>query len=179
MSKANTRERLEFLTNLMVLLVAVSILLVLALNYIGGQKPVPRIVEGLQKGQQLPAISGLDYSGATSTLLIAISTQCTYCNQSIPFYNQLADLKVKGKISPRSIVIFPDSDDEVEPYARQYQLQTDYKSSVDFEQLKLAGTPTMILVDQNGNVVDFWVGALQPEAQQHLVNSLESQRSDF
>lgn len=175
MNKASARDRLEVLTNVAVLLVAVSILVVLALNYVGGQKPTPRIVEGLQKGQQLPAISGVDYTGAASTLLIAMNTRCEYCTQSIPFYNQLADLKNNGKISPRTVAVFPNTATEVQRYARQYELKIDHQSSIDFEQLKLAGTPTMILVDQNGSIINFWVGALKPEAQRQFLNALETQ----
>jgi len=178
MNKAKAKERLEILTNIAVLLVAVAILAVLALNYIGGQKPVPRIVEGLQQGQQFPTISGVAYTGAASTLLIAMSTKCAYCTQSIPFYNQLADMKINGKTSLRAIAIFPNSDDEVQRYAQQHQLKTEHKSSIDFEQLKLTATPTMVLVDQNGRVVNFWVGALKPDAQQQFLNSLEPQLPD-
>lgn len=179
MNKAAARNHLEVLTNVAVLLVAVCLLAVLALNYLGGQKPAPRIVEGLQKGQQLPTIPGVDYPDATSTLLIAMSTKCDYCTQSIPFYNQLADLKNNGKISLRAVALFPNSNGEVQRYARQYQLKIDHKSSIDFGQLRLAGTPTMILVDQNGRVVNFWVGALKPEAQQQFLNSLETRYSDL
>jgi len=93
MNKGQARERLEILTNVAVLLVAVSILAIIALNYIGGQRPTPQIIEGLQRGQQFPMVSGIDYAGTASTLLIAMNTKCDYCTQSIPFYNQLADLK--------------------------------------------------------------------------------------
>ncbi|MCA1565231.1 MAG: thioredoxin fold domain-containing protein [Acidobacteria bacterium] len=177
MNKTQAKEHLEVLTNLAVLLAAVSILAVLTLNYFGGRKPVPQIVEGLQKGQQFPAIPGVDYRGSASTLLVAMSTECGYCTQSIPFYNQLADMKNTGKISLRTVALFPNLDDEVQQYTRQHQLKTDHKSSVDFGQLKLAGTPTMILVDQNGRVINFWVGALKPDAQRQFLNSLETQYS--
>jgi len=172
MNKGQARERLEILTNVAVLLVAVSILAIIALNYIGGQRPTPQIIEGLQRGQQFPMVSGIDYAGTASTLLIAMNTKCDYCTQSIPFYNQLADIKNTGKISPRAVAIFPNSKDEVQQYTQQYQLKIDHKSAIDFEHLKLAGTPTMILVDQNGRVINFWVGALRPEAQQQFLNSL-------
>lgn len=178
MNKAQAKGHLEVLTNVMVLVAAVSIIAVLALNYFGGRKPAPRIVEGLQKGQQLPAISGIDYRASASTLLVAMSTKCVYCTQNIPFYNQLADMKNTGKVSLRTVALFPNSDNEVQHYVQQHQLKIDHKSSVDFGQLKLAGTPTMILVDENGRVTNFWVGALKPDAQQQFLESLETQHSN-
>jgi hypothetical protein len=73
MNKATSRDRLEVLTNVAVLLVAVCLLAVLALNYLGVQKPAPRLVEGLQKGQQLPAIPGVDYPDATAEAVAGLA----------------------------------------------------------------------------------------------------------
>jgi hypothetical protein len=176
------RNYLEVATNAAVLLVAVLILSAFALSYFSGRNsgrtatdgPSRTVTEGLQRGQQIPSIGGIDYSSSPRTLLIAMNTQCGHCTASIPFYNQLAELKWNGKPPLHIVTAFPNPSENVRQYLEQHQLKLESRNSVDLGQLKIPGTPTMILVDANGHIVDFWVGELSPETQKKVVQSLTS-----
>ncbi|MFN2492960.1 MAG: TlpA family protein disulfide reductase [Pyrinomonadaceae bacterium] len=174
MEHSRIRTYLEVATNAVVLLVAVLILSAFAVSHFSRPATNRTVSDGLQRGQQIPSLGGIDYSSSPHTLLIAMSTQCGHCTASIPFYNQLAGLKSNGKAQLRIVTAFSNPDENVRQYVEQHQLKLEAKNSVDFRQLKIAGTPTMILVDPSGRVVDFWVGELSSEDQQRVVQSLTS-----
>jgi hypothetical protein len=171
MENNKLRNYLEVGTNVAVLLVAMTILSTFALSFIQ-RKPTPVVSKGIEKGQHLPAIPGISYDGSPRTLLIAMNTKCSYCTASIPFYNQLAGLQQSDNNPLHIVAAFPNTADEVKQYLSQHKLAVESHDSVALGQLKVAGAPTIILVDQSGRVLDFWVGELKPETQQQVLKSI-------
>ena len=43
---------------------------------------------------------------------------------------------------------------------------------MDFSTIKVSGTPTLLLVDNNGKVLDVWVGMLPEDRQQEVFEVL-------
>ncbi len=52
----------------------------------------------------------------------------------------------------------------------------DILAAIDLNGLKVSATPTLILVDSTGKVLDFWVGKLSEENQQGVMKSIGSCR---
>jgi hypothetical protein len=78
-----------------------------------------------------------------------------------------------GQIQASHVVaIFPDSLDVVQKTLQKEELSLDSIPSVDFQLLKVSGTPTAILADQNGRVMKSWLGELKDAQQQELLASL-------
>jgi thioredoxin-related protein len=102
-----------------------------------------------------------------------MNTGCRFCTDSIPFYNQMKAQQsiLKGT---RIVAIFPNSKDEVEKYARQRQLNIASVAEVDFQPLGIPATPSLILVDGNGKVLDFWIGKLSKEDEQQAINAISA-----
>ncbi len=174
MNTQKLKNSIEVATNVAVLVVAVTILSLLAWNFYQGQKVGTQLQFGLQKGSTLAALPGVQYGDSPRTLLIAMTTRCKYCTASVPFYNQLAELEKSKDKSVRIVAVFPDKVDDVDQYVQQKQLGLEVKGAMDLSKLNVAGTPTMILVDSGGKVLDFWVGQLQPDVQQQVIQSLNS-----
>lgn len=164
------KSYLEVITTVAVLLAAVAV--VKTYLFSPTQKSAAQLQSGLQKGATLEPLPGVDYGDSPQTLLIAMNTHCGFCKESIPFYNQLAELQRNNK-STRAIAIFPNSEDEVRQYVKQQQLGLNAIATVDFNKLSLAGTPTMILVDKSGKVLDFWVGKLSTDAEQQVISEMK------
>ena len=165
---------LEVATNVAVLLVAVTILGLFAWNYYQGRQLQTRLMSGLQKGTTLAALPGLNYSASPRTLLIAMNTRCQYCTASVPFYNQLAAFQKANDKTLRVVAVFPDTVDEVHQYVEQKQLGLETMSAMDLSKVNISGTPTMILVDSSGKILDFWVGQLATDVEQQVIESLRT-----
>lgn len=131
-----------------------------------------RIEEGLQKGKAFPTLPGVDYSMSNLTLLIAMSSKCEFCQESVPFYNQLAESIHNNGCAIRVIACFQDFESDVNLFVGKAQLDVETISGVDFRLLKLPGTPAMILVDSNGTILDFWVGKLSKDTEQQITDAL-------
>jgi thioredoxin-related protein len=165
---------LEIATNIAVLLVATVVLLTFAWNYFRTRQITTQLQQGLQKQAILAPQLGINYGNSTRTLLIAMNTKCDYCSESVPFYNQLAELQRNRGEAFRTVAIFPNSSEEVRRYVEQKKLDVPTIAAADFQRLNLAGTPTMILVDSQGKVLDFWVGKLSANGEKEVIEKISS-----
>lgn len=169
----NLRSRLEVATNVAVLLVGAAVLFTFGWNFNRSRHPTTRLRPGLQKGSTLCTPAGLNYGDASETLLVAISTHCEHCAGSVPFYNQLAEPQGSAGRALRVVAVFPEGEDEVRDYAARTQLRLDAVAAADFSALNLSMTPTLILVDRGGNVLDFWDGQLSADAEQQVLRRVD------
>ena len=157
------KNSLEIASNIAVVLVAVAVLsFAIAYFWIPAN---PRIIGGLQRGQQFSAVPNVDYGSAQQTLLIALNTDCSYCKESVPLYRRVMDAYPPGSKSVRVVALFPNKSKEVADYLTANSLKVDSISDVNFTTLHVSGTPTMILVNSRGELQNFWLGRLgQPES---------------
>lgn len=166
--KSKARSYLEVATNVAVLLAAIAVLASLAAMYF---RPTagPKLQIGLQKGETLALIPGFNFNESDRSLLLVMSTRCVYCDESVPFYKQLTGAQQVGNQGVRVVAVLPNSEEEVGQYMQQKQLQIAAVPSADLKTLKVAGTPTLILVDSGGRVIDFWVGKLSQDTEQQVL----------
>ena len=66
----------------------------------------------------------------------------------------------------------PAPDRETQEYTQREKLHLTTLGAVDFDALHVRGTPTVILVDKSGRVLDFWVGKLSTDDQQRILQTL-------
>lgn len=171
MSKA--KHYLETATNIAVIIAALVVSGVFILNYLRpNDRRTRRLQAGFEKGQQLAQIPGIAYGEAPKTLLIALNTNCGFCTESIHFYNRLAEIQRASNSKTRIITIFPSTAKEIQQYAEQHRLGLNTMAAVDFRALNVAGTPTMILVDTNGRVIDFWIGKPSESTERQIIKQV-------
>jgi peroxiredoxin len=175
MNQAKLKSYLEVATNVAVLLVALVVSSVFAWNYFT-RHSMPQLQTGFQKGQVFAQVPGINYHTSSQTLLIAMSTKCHYCTESVPFYQQLAEAQRASGKTTHVVAIFPNTEDEVKQYVQQNKLDLDTVADVNFGSLNIAGTPTTVLIDSSGKVRDFWVGKLPQEGEQQIIKAVSGQK---
>jgi len=101
---------------------------------------------------------------------MALSTQCHFCTESPPFYQRVT--KVDPKIpNLRLVAVFPQSTSESESYLKNLDVRVDdVKQSPSL--LGVRGTPTLILTDEQGAVVQSWYGKLSSTQEQEVLARL-------
>lgn len=169
------RERwlkyIEVSSNVAVLVVAMALLGALVSTRWWPPAGKGKFEDGLQKGQVLASLPSIDYSAAPQTLVIVGSTTCQYCKESLPFYQQLLSTKSAAQ-QTRIVAIFPNPKTEVDQYKQRNQLNVESVPSLNYANLNVTGTPTLILVDSAGRVLDFWVGRLSQEEEKQVMKAV-------
>lgn len=162
---------LDVTTNIVVVVFAVVAIGVLVKNYFA--PPSAKTSVAVTKGSVLREIAGVDYKQTARTLILALNVDCRYCTKSIPFYNSVAEARQQNAGQFNLVAAFINTDPElVKSYVEEKQLSIQAIPGVDFDKLGVQMTPTLILVDSAGKVLDSWRGELQPDAEREVFAAL-------
>jgi hypothetical protein len=106
------------------------------------------------------------------TLVMFLSTNCTYCRQSAEFYRRFLMLLPPGEI--RVIAAFKESPEEGRAYMTSMGIGevTDVRQ-VDLVSANVTGTPTLVVVDRAGLVRSLWTGFLPKQGQDEVLSALD------
>ncbi len=169
MTRATVRHALEVTTNLAVLALCITIGAVL-IRARQPQKISTSTPSDVRKGQVFPAIENVNYDAADRTLVLALSTQCKFCRESLPFYRKLLSTYSH---SSQVAIIFPNSDNEVREFVERAKLSAHAIGGQDFSKFHIDGTPTLVLVGHDGKVRESWTGELSAAGEKQVISSVE------
>ena len=172
MNPLKIKGNLETSTNIAVLLVALVFLVTVTQKFLSTGLPEIQVSDGLKTGLRLPVVPNINFADSPSTVVIAMSTHCRFCTESISFYKKIAASQRTQFPGSRVIAIFPEAAQDVRLYMQQNQLDIQSVPAVDLAALNVAGTPTVMFVDNAGKVVNFWTGKLTPEAERLVLNTM-------
>ena len=158
------RDKIEVLSNIVVIVVGLLVGSLVVKNYFLG---TPSAIEMLRPGDQLEPIGDSKWGTYGGTLVLALRTGCRYCDESAPFYRTLAG---NNPGQGRLVAVFPDKHPDVEVYLESKGLSIESIPQFPLEKLKITGVPTLILADVDGRVVKTWRGVLTPSAQEEVLD---------
>lgn len=122
-------------------------------------------------GQKVPEISGYSWNNGP-TLILALKKGCHFCEDSMPFYRRLLAMQEAGQLSAHMVAVFPDNPADVNEIMGLQKLSFPAFSSVHLDAFQVGGTPTLILVDQNGRIVKPWVGKQDIAGENDIIHAL-------
>ncbi len=163
------KEKLEVVTNI------VLIILACVVGYRFWQsRPAPAgpAADSVKVGDQLPSLPSYNWKAHDRTLVLALKNGCRFCEESIPFYRKLAELEKSNQIDAHLIAVFPDDPAVVRELVKMQRLEVEAFPGIELGQVKVAGTPTLILVDRQGRVFKVWIGELESAGQADVVNAI-------
>jgi hypothetical protein len=169
MVQARLRQALESAANLAAVGICVALLVPVAHRYL---LPVfdhdPKT--GLQVGVVFPKLPGVSYGEHRLTLALFVRTHCLACEESMPDYEMLRQVVQDGKgaFLVCGIVVGESINAITEAGFHLPVIQVK-----DFRTYNVSGTPTIVLIDPNGRVIDFWVGRLSRIAMTNLVRLMK------
>jgi hypothetical protein len=123
-------------------------------------------------GDRLPSLPGYTWKAHDRTLILALKDGCRYCEESIPFYRKLAALEKSNQIDAHLIAVFPDDLAAVRQLLETQRLAVEAFPGIELNQVKVEGTPTLILVDRQGRVSKVWIGELAPAGQDDVATAI-------
>jgi peroxiredoxin len=112
------------------------------------------------------------YQGASHTLLLFARASCTACRAAQPFFKRLID--DIGATARVVLVTSAGEADEDARYARELGLESQAIRTA-IPGLNVRVTPTLVLVDRQGTIIQAWEGVGPAEKQTEITASLTSQ----
>src|SRR5688572_30727332 len=164
------KKKLELMTNISVIVLAALFLLVF-ISIELRRSLRARVELGLISGRMIDQPELTADAVTDQILLIAMTTDCEPCVESVPFYREIAKRSVvSGRIDV--IAVFPTGTGQLTEFLNSHQLPLETVKRANFDEIRLSTTPTLILLDRSGKIVDFWIGKLSEEDEQHVLNRL-------
>jgi thiol-disulfide isomerase/thioredoxin len=110
-------------------------------------------------------VPGLNFNQQHKSFVLAISTTCHFCKDSMPFYRELS-MKTQGKVD--LIAVLPQKVDEANVFLGSSSVMATKVVSASLDTLGVTGTPTLLLVDSQGKVQKEWMGELNDEQKKQV-----------
>jgi thioredoxin-related protein len=128
----------------------------------------------VEKGERFDQLKNVVPAGSDRALVVAVSPQCHFCNDSLPFYKQLVDQRNQKGSAVKFVAAVPSEEAKAEETQKftGAGVQVDNMVHVDFASIKVPGTPTMLLVDKQGKVLNVWVGKLNEDGEKEVLETL-------
>ena len=153
-------------TNVAIVVVALLLSIVCVKKYLlAPAKPTP--LPPITIGTKI-SIADVDWSCSHRTFLVALQEGCHFCTESAPFYKRLV-ARASANKNLRLIAVLPQ-----DPIAAHQYLDSVGVSIVDvkrsgFSEIGISGTPTLLLLDDQGMVRAFWVGMLSLDQENEVL----------
>lgn len=163
------KNRIEVAANLIVIVLAV----VVGSVYLRDRLAM-RGLEGkeIKAGDRLPRLEGWEWGAHDRTLVLALRKGCHFCEDSAPFYQRLAATQQEDRSNIAIVAVFPDPVDAVNEVVRSEALGVRALPEVPLERLKISGTPSLMLVDRSGMVLNIWIGMLSPRQELEVMRAV-------
>ncbi len=161
---------LEIGSNLAIIVLTIVLIGFVATRYF--TTPIPSNsakAEGVKPGAVIPA-GDLVWDKSDMNLVMVLSTACKYCNESAEFYRNLSARRTGSDV--RLIGVLPQPKDEVTKYLGDQKIAVDEIITLNPGQIDVRGTPTLLLVNRNGVVLQVWNGKLPPEKEAEVMGRL-------
>ncbi|MBK6722810.1 MAG: hypothetical protein IPO41_08445 [Acidobacteria bacterium] len=164
------KKSLEIGSNVAIIVIAMVFLGLVGVKYFS--TPVsnaPERVEGIRSGAVIPN-GDVIWSGSDRNLVMILSTACKYCAESIPFYQKLSAYRVGKDV--RLVALFIQPKQETQKYLLEQNITVDEVAQINPEQINIRATPTLLLVDRHGLVLEVWKGKLSVEVEREVMSKV-------
>jgi hypothetical protein len=162
------RKKLEIAANLATLVVAGLLGYVLLDRYLLHKTPPSPVSIASGEKFSLPEV---DWARNGRTLVLVLQKGCHFCSESAPFYKKLVEQTGQpGK--PHLVAVLPQSPKEAADYLSALGVPIGDVRQARLSDVKVHGTPTLLLVGSNGVVNKVWIGKLKPEKESEVLQTL-------
>ncbi|MEQ1605808.1 MAG: hypothetical protein ABL999_13165 [Pyrinomonadaceae bacterium] len=161
------KKILEIGSNVAIIVVAIALVGFIAARYFSpSTAPSAAKADGIKPGAVIPT-GDLVWDKSDKNLVMVLSTACKYCNESAPFYQKLSARK--NGTGVRLFAVLPQPKEEVSKYLSEKNVTVDEIVQLNPGQIDVRGTPTLLLVDRLGVVLEAWNGKLPPEKENEVM----------
>jgi hypothetical protein len=162
------KDKLEIATNILI----IAVLLLMTGTFIKSQLSRHEVI-GLFPGDKIGAPAGYDWHSYAQTLVVAVRKGCIYCERSYPLYRRLDGLEHDSRLKAHMLMVMPDDPASGAALLSSQGITSQSVFGIPLNNIKVSGTPTLLLVGADGRLLQSWVGELDASKADALVAQLE------
>lgn len=167
-------KKIELLANVGIIVIALILGAVLVKRFLLSETPsAPPPAARISAGTKVQ-VAGVDWSKGNQNLVLVLSDTCHFCTESAGFYQRLAEQKAK-QAGARLIAVLPQDVGRGQAYMNKLGVAVDEVQQSPLNALGVSGTPTLLLVDNQGIVKESWLGKLPPDKETEVLSRLQAQ----
>jgi len=138
-------------------------------------------VTSARTGQSIPnappigsliTVSDFNWTGTKQTLVLALREGCHFCTDSAEFYRRLAEVTRRDK-NTRLLAVLPTEVESSGRYLKDLHVAIPEIRQSALGQINVRGTPTLLLVNNQGVVTRTWLGQLSPEKEIEVIQAVQ------
>jgi hypothetical protein len=160
---------LDVVTTVATLCAACALLAVIWVQYGPGARRAASGPSRITAGTHAP-IDGVDWKDSQSTVVLVLSTQCHFCVESTPFYQQISRRREPNVL--RVVAVFNEDIGAARSYLSQHAIPVDEVLRQSPEKTGIRGTPALLLVDAAGTVTKAWHGKVAAATEKEILDRL-------
>jgi hypothetical protein len=172
------KNKIELLGNVSIAILCLTVSGILIKGHFFSEQP-PEPTQATAKGEVLDLPAKLTPGDAEFVVIAALAPACGFCNESMPFYRTLSDRISAEESAPRFVAAVRQLD-HAEEESRKLKaagVAVDEIVVTDFKALGVPGTPMLIVADRRGEVHGVWLGKLDKNKEQEVLDTLGLQES--
>lgn len=165
---SNLSKKLELAANIAIVVVALLIGFVVVQKYFFApdtEGPPKEVARGTKM-----TVPETDFQANGKTLLVVLQKGCKYCAESMTFYKTLVQQAPEKGV--KVVAVLPGAREESAAYLNEYGVALPEVRQASLNSVNVRGTPTLILVNDKGEVSNSWVGKLPPEREKEVLGQL-------
>jgi thioredoxin-related protein len=169
------KSTLDTVANIAIIVVCVIAAVVLIRNqFFPAQPSMPGAAAAVKEGERFDQLKAVMPAGSNRALVVAVSPTCHFCNDSMPFYKKLIDQRNQQGSQVKVIAAVPNEEAKAEESQKfaSAGANPDGMVHMDFSTIKVPGTPTLLLVDNDGKVLNVWVGKQDEKGEKEILEVL-------
>ncbi len=160
--------KIETIANAAIIVVAVLLSGFLIQKYFFSENSQPKPAE-IVKGTKI-SLPDVNWRQNRKTLLVVLQKDCRFCSESMSFYKTLVEKSKEKGI--QLVAVLPDSREEGFQYLKENGVEIREIRQSRLGEINVRGTPTLILTDEKGEVLNSWIGKLSFEKENEVIDSL-------
>lgn len=162
-------RKIEVIANIAIIVVAILLGFTLAKNYFwptskdAASRPSVNMV-----GRKL-SLPDVDWAKNERSLVLVLQSNCRFCTESAPFYRELLKRQA-AQPNLKLLAVLPDSIDDSKAYLGSLGVIIGEIRQSSLSSIGVAGTPTLLMVDNTGTVTNEWRGRLDSAGEAEIIS---------
>jgi thioredoxin-related protein len=161
-------QKIELSANIAIILVAILLGYLLTQKLIFQQNTKQPPME-IAKGTKI-SLADVDWQANQKTMLLVMQKGCHFCTESMPFYKTLVEKSKEKGI--KLVAVLPNSREESVQYLKENGVEIQEIKQAELDSVNVQGTPTLIMIDEKGEVVNSWIGRLPVLKEAEVIRNL-------
>jgi thioredoxin-related protein len=174
-------QKIELASQIAIIIVTTMISIVIVKNYllpdsktksnVGINTTIARDTAGAEIIGKAISLPDTNWKKNGQTLVLALQTGCHFCTESAPFYKEL--IQNRGKHgNTHLIAVLPQPIDVSKNYLSNLGINVDDVKQMQLSAIDVQGTPTLLLINKDGVVINAWRGKLPPSKETDVLSRL-------